>query len=478
MSDPRGNLLPGDRYLLETLVAEGPVVQFWRGRDLKLARPVTIRVLRPEFAHRPEFVARFEAESLSIAKIEHEGLVRILDRIGSGDGSAVITEPVLDTTLRSELDRIGPLPLTEGLAILGEVAAALATAHAEGLVHRNPTLDGVALTDDGRWVITDLGTGGVAAAVITPPEITGPGPEADPRTDVFGLGVMAHELLTGVAPSPETDGVELSPNLPTEVITAVQGALHTEPDQRWQDAAAFETALRTLAPTDPIDTGSPGFLSRERVWLVPVSIVVILAAGLIGTAALLRTTEVGRTIIDNAREVVGLEASPTTTTPPPTVAVEPPTTTTAVPEASIIGITDFDPYGDLSEHPERISLINDGDPTRGWRTERYNSPDFGGLKDGVGLIVELNEPTSLQSVTIRSARRGWDLELYLSDTSPADTTDWGDPVTAAGDVDPTTTLELDGQTARSILLWITDLGEGPEYRVIITDIEITGTPAV
>lgn len=469
--------MPGDRYVLEALIAEGPVVQFWRGRDLKLTRPVTIRVLRPELAPRPEFVARFEAESLSIAKLEHEGLVRILDRVGGGSETAVVTEPVRDTTLRSVLRESGPLSVTEGLAVLGEVASALAAAHSEGLVHRNPTLDGVARTEDGRWVVTDLGTGGVGPAVVTPPEISGPGPEADTRTDVFALGVMAHELLAGTPPAAEAGRVELSPNLPPEVVTAVQGALETDPERRWRDAAAFDAALQSLSPPDPAESPRRGFLSRERAWLLPVSAVLILAAVLIGVAALLRTTEVGRTIIDNAREAVGFQPAPTTTEPPATVPSVSTTTTTTVPGVSIIGITDFDPYGDLSEHPERTVLINDGDPSRGWRTERYNSSDFGSLKDGVGLIVELNEPTSLRSVTIRSPKRGWDMELYVSENSPADTTDWGDPVTEAADVDPVTTLELDGPAARSILLWITDLGEGPEFRVIITDIEVTGTPA-
>ncbi len=476
MSDSEAPRVPGDRYLLEELIAEGPVVRFWRGRDLKLTRPVTIRTLRPEFASRADFAARFESESLAMAKMEHEGLVRVLDRVGTGGDMAVITEPVLGETLRGVLRESGPLLPSEGLSVMGEVASALAAAHSEGLIHRNPTLDGVARTEDGRWVVTDLGTGGVGPAVITPPEISGPGPEADTRTDVFAMGVMAHELMAGTPPSVEAGRIELSPNLPPAVVAAVQGALEPDPDRRWRDAAAFGEVLRTLPPTETIESPRRGFISRERAWLLPVTVVVAMAAVLIGVAALLRSTEVGRTIIDNAREAVGFEPNPapTTTEPLPTAVADRPTTT--VPGVAIVGITDFDPYGDLSEHPERTALVNDGDPGRGWRTERYNSSDFGGLKDGVGLIVELSEPVSLRTVTVRSPKRGWSFELYVSDTSPADTIDWGEPVATATDVDPVTALELDGPTARSVLLWITDLGEGPEYRVIITDIEVGGHP--
>ena len=470
--------MPGDRYVLVDLMAEGPVVHFWRGRDLKLTRPVIIRVLRPEFASREEFAARFESESLALAKLEHEGLVRVLDRVGTGGDMAVITEPVLGETLRDVLRDSGPLPPTEGVSVMVEVASALAAAHSEGLIHRNPTLDGVSRTEDGRWVVTDLGTGGVSPAVISPPEVSEPDPEADTTTDVFGLGVMAHELMAGTSPTMEAERIELSPNLPPGVVAAVQGALDPDPDRRWRDAAAFGEALRTSSPTETVEPPRRGFIYRERAWLLPVTVVITLAASLIGVATFLRSTEVGRTIIDSAREAVGFEPTPTTPTTEslPTAPSIEPTTTTEVPGVAIIGLTDFDPYGDLSEHPERTVLINDGDPSRGWRTERYNTSDFGGLKDGVGLIVELNEPVSLRSFTVRSPKRGWSFELYVSDTSPADTIDWGEPVATATEVEPVTTLHPDGPVARSVLLWITDLGEGPEYRVIITDIEVGGDP--
>ena len=105
----------------------------------------------------------------------------------------------------------------------------------------------------------------------------------------------------------------------------------------------------------------------------------------------------------------------------------------------------------------------------------YNSRTFGNLKSGVGLVIDLGayRPT-IDKVAVTSPTTGWSMSAYVADGDPTQLSGWGAPVASAGDIrGATTTLDLDGAGGSSILLWITDLGDGPQFRVEITDVLVS-----
>ncbi len=118
-------------------------------------------------------------------------------------------------------------------------------------------------------------------------------------------------------------------------------------------------------------------------------------------------------------------------------------------------------------------LAIDGQPGTAWRTETYTTRRFGNLKSGVGLVVDLGVDLDVSGITITSPTRGWAVEIYVSGSVPAELSGWGPPVATAQDIQGNTQLDLGSASGRSVLVWITDLGDGPTNRVEINDLLIT-----
>ena len=105
---------------------------------------------------------------------------------------------------------------------------------------------------------------------------------------------------------------------------------------------------------------------------------------------------------------------------------------------------------------------------------RTSSRTFGNLKSGVGLVIDLGAATKIDKVAITSPTTGWAVSAHVADGDPSQLAGWGTPVASATDIrGATTTLDLDGASGRTILLWITDLGDGPPFRVEITDVLVS-----
>ena len=121
---------------------------------------------------------------------------------------------------------------------------------------------------------------------------------------------------------------------------------------------------------------------------------------------------------------------------------------------------DPEPEGDGSEYDDAAPFAIDGDPATAWRTERYNSRDLGGLKDGVGLVLSLQESARVRSLALTSPDAGWSAEIYVAADPQPTLQDWGAPAaTVGGATAGDTTLDLDVD-AGHVLIWITDLGDG------------------
>jgi serine/threonine-protein kinase len=203
------------RYRVDAMIATGGMSSVYRGLDLRLDRPVALKVMDSRYAGDQQFLARFQREARAVARLKDPGLVAVYDQ-GLGDHGAglpyLVMELIEGGTLRELLRERGPMPPHAVAAVLTPILGGLAAAHRSGLVHRDVKPENVLISDDGEVKIADFGlVRAVAEAKITStsvilgtaaylsPEQVGTG-DAGPASDVYGVGILAYELLTGITP--------------------------------------------------------------------------------------------------------------------------------------------------------------------------------------------------------------------------------------------------------------------------------------
>ncbi len=209
-----GTLLDG-RYLVESKIASGGTSTVYRGLDVRLDRPVAVKVMDPRFAGDEQFLARFRLEARAVARLKHPGLVVVYDQGLDARHPFLVMELVRGGTLRELLAERGPMPPHAVAAVLRPVLGGLAAAHGSGLVHRDVKPENVLISDEGEVKIADFGlvravaaagitsTGVIlgTAAYLSPEQVRdGPPNQAGPRSDVYSTGILTYELLTGRTP--------------------------------------------------------------------------------------------------------------------------------------------------------------------------------------------------------------------------------------------------------------------------------------
>ncbi|MBV1852893.1 serine/threonine-protein kinase [Catellatospora tritici] len=269
MLDPGVTL--GGRYELTTRIARGGMGEVWSADDTVLGRRVAVKVLLPNLAADPGFSARFRAEARAMAALSHPGIVEIYD-YGQTDGIAyLVMQFVEGDSLSSLVRQDGPLEPGRAMRLIGQAARAIHAAHSQGIVHRDVKPANLLLRADGRVALTDFGiarivagdrltaTGEIqgTASYLAPEQVTGD--DIGPATDVYALGVVAYELLTGRRPftgdTPLSVALQhvheppppLPPDLPEPARTLVERSLAKEPTDRWPTAAAFAEAAEAAA---------------------------------------------------------------------------------------------------------------------------------------------------------------------------------------------------------------------------------------
>lgn len=444
-----------DRYRFDRMIGATAAATVWLGWDERLLRPVRLHVLTDP--------SRLQG-ALATARIHHPALLATVDVCH--DPPVMVTEHLLGRPLTDHPD---PWRWEDTAQVVDPVGEAVAVLHESGLAHGSLSPGSVELGPDGRVVVIDC--------------VALPDPDGElARTDVAALNGILTAMVTGVDGDPVEmlEALEhLQPQPPDELVSLVRAGLDPHGGGP-VDAADWTRRLRAMpawqprSTADPADAGPVDFVRSERAWFIPALLVVTVGLVLAVVGFTGGGTPVGRRIIDQAREAVGLQETPTTrSTVPSTTEVDSPATAPGdgVPIAAIV---DFDPGGDFDEHADRLRLINDADADEGWYTENYTTRDFGGLKEGVGLIVRLQEPVELSRVRVESPNVGWSAEIHTSIGGlPDDLEAWGPATGVVSGVDGAATIDAGGQQASAFLVWITDLGEATSegHRFTVTGIE-------
>jgi tRNA A-37 threonylcarbamoyl transferase component Bud32 len=309
--------LLGNRYRLGERIAAGGMGAVYRAVDETLGRQVAVKALRRELADDPTFLERFRREARAAAGLSHPGVAGVYDYGELGGQPFIVMELVEGETLAERLAARGRLPWREAFAIGEQVAAALAAAHAHGLVHRDVKPANILLGRDGRAKVTDFGiaqaaqtatltrTGMVlgSANYVAPEQAKGG--HVGPAADLYSLGCVLFEAVTGETPyhggnavaiatqhvsAPVPDPRERGQDLPPEAAALITRALQKHPAGRFPSGAAMAAALAAarhgdgatrVLPALPEPAGPPGRGRRggrrSRIGPVAVGALVVVA---------------------------------------------------------------------------------------------------------------------------------------------------------------------------------------------------------
>jgi eukaryotic-like serine/threonine-protein kinase len=499
----------GNRYALEEPIASGGAAIVWRAFDENLARTVAVKLLHPHHATDPTVVERFERESRAAAQLNHPNVVRIYDTGREDDLVYLVMEHVDGPSLREVMRSRGQMdPAT--VAALGEqVAGALGEAHTNGLVHRDVKPANILIAADGTVKVTDFGIAkalsGADATLTTPGTVVGTAayvaPEQledgdiDARADIYALGVVLHECLTGrPAFSGDTPTATAAMRLthelmpPRQIIADVPRGLDdivtraTRRDRmdRFADGAVMSSALATMVGSrpseitvsllDPSDMDDPELLEnldrQEHPYSGPMPanrreyarrLAAAFAGGLVLTL-----------VAVFAREAM-------TNDPPPESGLQ-------QQAWRVEDVIVYDPLNPADgENQDIAEFAADRNPQTSWTSDSYQEADFGPDKDGIGLVFDLGDAQEVRGVDINFVRGGLVVELYATSTLPPDAAGleaWGPPRATQADTLGQQPIRFSPTSERYWLLWVTGLSTSStgEYTAEVAEVEFLGPP--
>jgi serine/threonine-protein kinase len=489
-----GTVLSG-RYRLESKLGSGGMSTVYLARDETLERWIAAKVMHREISDDPAQLERFRREAKAVAGLSHPNVVSVIDAGEDAGHPYIVFEYVEGETLKQRIERHGRLPVDEAAAYAIEIGRGLAVAHTGNLVHRDVKPQNVLIDTEGRAKVTDFGiarsldSAGLTATgrVLGTTDYVSPeqamGHAVDARSDIYSLGVVLFEMLTGRPPfTAETlvgvamkhvnedmpDVQRRRPETSSALAAVVERSTVKDPKRRFPDMPAMLRDLESALEVEIARGGGDGsgeatavlqtvpererrFLSRRRVSVAGVVLVLAAAAAALTIAALTGSEGPSRQA-GGAGEPLALREA-----------------------------HDFDPApgGDEDEHSEEVGLATDGNPaTTAWSTETYTSGPLvsdAAAKDGVGIYVDAGEPVTASEMAVRSPTPGWSGEVYAASIGPPDSIEgWGEPIGSVAGASGSEAVALaPGAPRRWYLLWLTALVDTDDgYRVEISDLRL------
>jgi eukaryotic-like serine/threonine-protein kinase len=503
-----GSTIAG-RYRLDAEIGRGGMSTVYRAFDTVLERPVAIKLMHRDTAADAAQLERFRREARAVAQLNHPHVVTVIDageQPLDGDGSGavegaaagtpyIVLEYVDGETLKDVIRREAPLDVSQAIAYSIEIARALGAAHERQIVHRDVKPHNILISEEGGAKITDFGIARslaeegltIAGRVLGTTDYVSPeqalGQPVTGQSDLYSLGVVLFEMLTGDVPFHASTPVavamkhvredvpdvqQLRPRVAAATAAVVDRAVAKDLDVRYPDAASMVADLEDALAIETARSGQatgevtsvlrtlPGSSRRRLPWRMrhPArwlgGLVLVLALVALGLVLAADRTHRGTGVTPGITSHAGL-----------------------VPvQLSQTAAYDYNPFGTGPENRDQVDNVVDSDPNTSWSTEQYYDGTLkkpGGV--GLGVYLDASPGVLARAIEIQTPTPGFAVQVYVADhidlklpygdSTPLTQRGWQGPVGSSSDARSGERIKLTvSQRHRYYLMWMTTLAPG------------------